>query len=610
MREMFYQARRLLASHLFEAGMRGLSWWGLSRGPYRLIVWVGAAMLLVGAAFALAPAQMAAGLDFRQLSPVALGDIRAYYGTFLLAMGGLLLWLAGHAAWRRVGFLLVVAFSWGSASGRLLGFALDLPLWSAHGALAAVELALGALAWRAYRRTPRPRRARPLPSLNPQRPEDCQPLGQANFRDPYPYYRLLRDRFPVYRLEGSDFYSISRYEDIVALARDTGTCSSHLTETLVRGKPRAAGAAAFNPVELLGRWGVLPVDVLALQDPPVHTQERKLAHAGLNAHFVKALEPEVERLCEEMMEAFLARGEVEFMQAFAWKLPMRLIMRIIGLPEADLEPIKRWCMDGIRQLSGTATRAQSLATACSAAQFMRYLWRHYRAARRNPGDNYLGLLARQAADPATAMTDVMAVSTLFQLLIAGSDSSASTMGNAVRVLAERPDIEQQLRREPQRIGDFIEEVFRTEAAFQGHFRLTTRELSLHGVTIPANSRVFLLWASGNRDERFWERPEQFDMDRPNLRKHLTFGHGVHACLGRELARMEIRVVIGRLLARTRRFAIAGETPFEASLFARTLLALPLVFEPAPASDYNGPQSGQQSDDACPSQKRNPCPASA
>jgi cytochrome P450 len=198
--------------------------------------------------------------------------------------------------------------------------------------------------------------------------------------------------------------------------------------------------------------------------------------------------------------------------------------------------------------------------------------------KKNPPDNFTGMLIRQANDPASIMTDQRAVSTLFQLLIAGSDSSASSMGNALRMLVLNPDIEQQLRHEPGKTNDFIEELFRLESAFQGHFRLTTREVTLHGVTIPANQRVFLLWASGNRDERFWDRPDDIDINRPNGKKHLTFGHGVHACIGRELARMEIRIVINTLLARTKRLAIAGETPFEASMFARTLVSLPLAFE--------------------------------
>lgn len=575
-----FHARRLVVSYLFEYLLQVIAWYLRVQGPYKLLMWVGLTAVACGLAFTIAPATMAANFDFRNLSPVALTDVRAYYGTMLVALGLVLAWMAGSRETRRAGFLLVVAIAWGSAIGRLLGFLGDAPLFSIHGLLFPVEVALGWVAWRQFARPPRAAKPTAIPPINPQHPEDFSPLSQANFTNPFPYYKLLRDQFPVYRLPKSDFYSVSRYEDIVTIARDTEGFSSNLTEIMVTGKPKDPNRTTPSPAELLGEWGVLPVDVLALQDPPIHPLERKIAHSGFNAHFVKSLEPEVQRLCDEMMDEFMPHGSIEFVQDFAWRLPMRLIIRLLGFPESDFEQIKVWCVAGIRQLSGVVSKAESLENGSSSTAFTRYLWRHYLAAKQAPLDNFTGMLIRQANDPDSIMTDQRAVSTILQLLIAGSDSSASSMGNAIRMLALHPELEQRLRREPEKINDFIEEVFRMESAFQGHFRLSTKEITLHGVTIPANSRVFLMWASGNRDERFWDRPDEFDMDRSNGKKHLTFGHGVHACIGRELARMEIRIVISNLLARTKRFVIAGEAPFEASMFARTLVALPLAFERA------------------------------
>ncbi len=440
------------------------------------------------------------------------------------------------------------------------------------------EMALRSFSTLANKKSQKKTKNHQKPLKNPQRPEDFAPLSQSNFADPFPYYRLLRDQFPIYRLPNSKFWLVSRYDDIIEVARNTEAYSSKITEILVSGKPKELRQDTPSFAECLGAWGVVPVDVLAVQDPPIHTAERKIAHSGFNAHFIKALEPEVQTLCDEMFDELLPRGEFEFIQNFAWRLPMRLIIRLLGLPEEDYEQIKNWCCANIRQLSGITTRAESLKTGCSSAQFVRYIWKHYLRMKKNPPDNFTGVLIREANDPNSVMTDQRAISSIFQLLIAGSDSSASSMGNALRLLAMHPEIEQQLRQEPEKINTFIEEVFRLESAFQGHFRLTTREITLHGMTIPANQRVFLLWASGNRDERFWENPDVIDLNRSNGKKHLTFGHGVHACVGRELARMEIRIVISTLLARTKSFTIAGEIPFEASMFARTLLALPLRFK--------------------------------
>jgi cytochrome P450 len=130
----------------------------------------------------------------------------------------------------------------------------------------------------------------------------------------------------------------------------------------------------------------------------------------------------------------------------------------------------------------------------------------------------------------------------------------------------------------------VEEVFRLEAAFQGHFRWAKKDCELHGVKLPRGSRVFLMWASGNRDERVFDHPDEIRLDRKNGKKHLTFGHGIHACIGRELARSEIRIVLREFLLRTRNLKIEGEAPFLASMFARTLVRLPIVFDPVTADD--------------------------
>ena len=577
MKSFFYHARRLLVSYLFEALVRLISLVLGVRKQHRIVLFFAAACIVCGTAFTLFPAMMAGFFGFEQLGGIALTDVRAYYGTMLVALGLVLASLAATDSGARAALLVIVAFSLGSAAGRLIGIAAGTPLVSIHGLLAPIEILLGGWCIMLLRRKPVEKPA-PLPVLDPKTPEDFQPLSQQNFRNPYAYYKMLRDEYPLYYMESQGFYMLSRYEDIVKYTKDTELMSNKLVEILATGKPKDPNRKTMTATERLGEWGVLPVDVLALQDPPTHTAERKVGHKGFNARFIKSLEGEVELLCDEMMDEFIPRGNVEFVQDFAWRLPMRLIIRLLGFPEEDFEQIKAWCVDGIKSLSGTAEKAEQIAIGASGARFMRYLWKHYLRIKKTMPENFTANLARLADDPENVMTDQRVVATLLQLLIAGSDSSASSMGSAIRVLAENPDLEQRLRDNPEDIPDFIEEVFRTESAFQGHFRLTKHECEIHGVKLPPASRVFMMWGSGNRDERFWDNPEVFDMDRANVKKHLTFGHGIHACLGRELARMEIRIVIRKLLERTERIEVVGETPYEASIFARTLVALPLAFK--------------------------------
>ncbi|MCG8671395.1 MAG: cytochrome P450, partial [Pseudomonadales bacterium] len=408
-------------------------------------------------------------------------------------------------------------------------------------------------------------------------PEDFNPLGNECFQNPYEFYRLLRDEYPVYQLKNGVF-CVSRYHDIAALSRDTDTYSSQHQGVVANLKPNQDLLKEVAKFEKLSRLGVIPADVLATSDPPVHTQERKVGHASLGARYVKSLEPEVEALCESMLFPLLEKGQMEFMQSFGWRLPMILIMRLLGLPEQDFEQIKLWCVEILNSQNGIQRSGELAASYAAALTFLRYCWQHFLKAKRNPKDNLIGLFVRNVLDSNTDFNDQKAVSAIFQLIIAGSDSSATTMGNALKMMIENPNVQSQLREDPALIPAFVEEVFRLESAFQGHFRWAKHDTVLHGQSLPKGSRIFLMWASGNRDERFWEQPDQLLLNRKNGKKHLTFGHGVHACLGRELARMEIKIVLKAFLDNTRTLRINGETPYVASMFARTLLTLPIAFE--------------------------------
>ena len=597
MQSLFFHGRRLLLSYLYQGFLMSLSWALSIKKPFMLVLYFSLACILCGIGFAVWPDTLAAVFHFNNLDAVARTDIQSYYGTMLIALGVVLAAACKTETGGRVALMVIAGFAVGSAAGRIIGFIQGAPVMSIHGVLVVIESVLfyqTVTVLQRQKQRDQEHKRDVLPILNPKTPEEFQPLSQSNFTEPFEYYRMLRDHYPVYKMPGKNFYCISRFEDIQAVSKDTAAFSSKLMEILVRGRSRNPDKKGKTLAERLGELGVVPVDVLALQDPPTHKEERKVGHSGFNAHFVKSLEKEVEDLCDEMMDEFLPRGNVEFVQDFAWRLPMRLIIRLLGLPEDDFEQIKYWCMQGIRSLSGTASRVELIEIGVSSAQFTRYLWKHYLEAKKNPPANFTGTLIKNSADPDSIINDQRAIAIILQLLIAGSDSSASSMGSAVRVLAREPELEKALRAEPDKIPLFIEEVFRTESAFQGHFRVTTREVEMHGVTMPAGAQVFLMWASGNRDERFWDNPDVFDMHRRNVKKHLTFGFGVHACIGRELARMEIRIVLKKLLEKTSRFAIVGDSPYEASIFARTLLKLPLAFEVADKKDL-APQSDRDSE---------------
>ena len=279
-----------------------------------------------------------------------------------------------------------------------------------------------------------------------------------------------------------------------------------------------------------------------------------------------------------MMDEFIDSGEVEFMQQVGWRLPMKVIIKLLGFPAEDYQKIKYWCMHTISTQSGVSSSLELAKSRAEILVFIRYCWQQLAIAKKHPRDDLCGVFVNAVLDPDNPMTDQQAVSSLFQLLVAGSDSSATSMGNALKLLIENPDIQAEIRADMTKLDNFIEEVFRLEAAFQGHFRWTKTDTELHGVSLPAGSRIFLMWAAANRDATMFENPDAIDLNRPNGKKHLTFGHGIHACIGRELARSEIRIVLREFILRTENLKIVGDAPFIASMFAHTLQKLPVRFD--------------------------------
>jgi cytochrome P450 len=259
---------------------------------------------------------------------------------------------------------------------------------------------------------------------------------------------------------------------------------------------------------------------------------------------------------------------------------MLLIIGLLGFPKEDYEQIKAWCVHGIATQSGISSTAELMRSRAEMMVFMRYCWKQYLIAKKHPRKDLSRIFVDAANDPDNAMTDQVAVSGILQLLLAGSDSSATSMGNALKMLIENPALADEIRADiDNKLPAFVEEALRLEAAFQGHFRWAKKDGELHGVKLARGSRIFLMWASGNRDEQVFDNPDAIDLNRPNGKKHLTFGHGIHACIGRELARAEIRIVLREFLLRTKNLRLTGAAPFLASMFARTLVSLPIAFEP-------------------------------
>jgi cytochrome P450 family 144 len=397
------------------------------------------------------------------------------------------------------------------------------------------------------------------------------PFAPDALEHPYDLYRTLRSDAPVHRIPESDLWMISRYEDLVEAAAKPEIFSSHISAVIYAGQGPTPAVIQADP-DAIGA-----VDVLATADPPDHTKQRKLMNRTFRPARIAELEPVVRAFIDACLDEALATGNTEWMSAAAVPLPVTIIAIVLGMPDGDLDDLRRWADAGVDLLSGVATPERMLECWQEMTRFLSYL--NDRLTQPEPES--------VTADIAGAvnrgdLSEREGVSLLLQLVIAGSESTASLIGSATRMLAEDADLQDALRAHPERIPVFIEEALRLESPFRGHFRVTTEETTIGGVTLPKGARVMLMWGSANRDDEAYPEPDRLDLERNHPKAHVGFGSGIHFCLGAPLARMETKIVLERLLARTSTIKSADEIlpQHVPSLFVRRLEALHLRLEPA------------------------------
>lgn len=394
--------------------------------------------------------------------------------------------------------------------------------------------------------------------------------------DPRPFYDTLRREAPVWRIPGQDTFLVSDPVLIRDAVRRPDDFSSNLVSILHddgSGCPVAFAMAPFGD----------PVHVLATADPPLHTRHRKLLQAHLSPATMAGLEPAVTRIVGEHLDPVLESGHVDFVAAFGDPVPARTICEVVGLPPEDAAQIVT-SVSGVGALLDGVTRAEGMGDAAHAALgLIAYVRRQLDATLGRPAEERTGLLGIFAGgiEAGTVHADE-ARDMLLVLVSAGSETTASLLATAVETLARDTELQEYLRGDPARIPGAIEDILRTDGPFQFHYRTTPRDTTLGGTPIPANSRVLLLWAAANRPS-----PDGSD-DLPELSEvrgpasHFAFGKGLHFCIGAPLARLEARIAIGQILARTTSIALDPDRPptRRPSIFIRRHASLPVVVAPA------------------------------
>jgi cytochrome P450 len=380
------------------------------------------------------------------------------------------------------------------------------------------------------------------------------------FDDPYRYYAALREQRPVHELEPGSFF-LSRYEDVVALYRD-------------------ARASSDKKLEFKPKFGDSPLyehhtTSLVFNDPPLHTRVRALMMGALNQRAIARMEAAVASLVERLLDSF-PRGEFDFIDSFAARIPVEVIGNLLDIPGDERGPLRAW---SIAILSGLEPRpsAEMLARGNRAVlEFKEYLARLVDQRRRKPGDPESDVLTRliQGEKSGERLSALELYHNCIFLLNAGHETTTNLIGNGLWLLLNYDSEMERLRNEPALLATAIEEMLRYDGPIQLNNRRLSAPITLGGTTLPEGAFVTLGIGAANRDPRQFAHAEHFDVARkPN--RHVAFGHGDHACAGMNVARMEARIAFSRLLSRFRRLEPAGAPERDRRIRFRGFRKLPL-----------------------------------
>jgi cytochrome P450 len=368
-----------------------------------------------------------------------------------------------------------------------------------------------------------------------------RPGGGADWASPWAMYAALRDHDPAHRVvpEGrphEDYYVLTRHDDVLRAAVDTATYSSAQGLTVEYGELEKIGLADNPPMVML--------------DPPEHAAFRKLVSRGFTPRAVRGVEPEVRAYVAAKLDAFAAAGGGDIVVDLFKPLPSMVVAHYLGVPAEDRDRFDGWTDAIVAASSSGRSDGAADATAAMLGYFSSLIERR----RRDPGDDTVShLVAAGVGDDDAGLLSILGY--VFAMVTGGNDTTTGALGGAVQLLAQAPDQRELLIRDPSLVRGAAEEFLRLTSPVQGLARTTTRDVELHGVTIPAGRKVLLCYGAANRDpRRYGADAEHLDVLR-NPAQILTFSQGSHHCIGSAAARMMIRVTLEELLARIPSFTV-------------------------------------------------------
>lgn len=372
--------------------------------------------------------------------------------------------------------------------------------------------------------------------------QEYAPMSAAHSANPYIIYARMRQEEPAFFSPLVQAWVVSRYEDVITVLRDHRRFSMAIL---------GSGAHRFTPeaLAIMGSSPIAGVPSIVATDPPVHTRLRSCVTRALSAQRIASLEPRLRHLANRLIDQFEQDGQADFMRQFARPYPIMVIGSLLDVPEADMPHLLRWADDAMTLLFADVPAEHQIPLAQSYLALDQYVYDMVEERRKGPRDDLASDLLRAVDAGEAPLSTVEAADLLQRLLVAGFETTVKFLGNCLYQLLTERRYWQALLDDPGIIPALVEEALRFNSPVLSTFRQTTEAVELASKSIPKGAMVQVVLTSANHDEAIFPDAEIFDLQREKSSRHVTFGYGIHFCIGAPLARLETRVALEQLSQR-------------------------------------------------------------
>jgi cytochrome P450 len=379
-------------------------------------------------------------------------------------------------------------------------------------------------------------------------------LEDVNFYlgDPYPIYARLRKEAPVFWCKSGNFWALSKYEDIAWVEGQPNPPFTSVDGLFIPDAANPARTAERDP------GGAQQAGAGFMSDPPRHTNFRRLVSPAFSPKRLGDLEPRIRTIVAELLEQLPTDEPVDFVEGVSVPLAVRVVADFLGVPSQDWDQVRRWADSFMLNLGGAlaAGSPEEQQAITDLGQMYTYFVDSLAERRERPREDLMSTVATMQVD-GQFLTEQTAVAICFSVLVAGNDTTRNTLSGAMVTFAEHRDQWNRLVADPTLVGNATEELLRFVCPVIHFGRRATEPLVIRDQPIAAGDFVVMLYGAGNRDEEVWPDAETFDVGRPLAQRHLSFGWGLHRCIGAALGRSEIRIVLEGLIGRFKGWEIAG-----------------------------------------------------